>query len=161
MTKANVKWMALVAVIAGSPLQAGFIGMACYGEYLSETCANSNVSTIVPDGSTTFTYDGQFTGGLVGGKPTMGTYAAMVVDNPNGVPVLSPFVTVYSNMTFTDTVSAAPAPSYSFNLSLHTINSAGYFAGFHDAYTAMALIVTAYDSGNTLLWSSGSIGRTE
>src|SRR5689334_1072889 len=124
MMKANVKWVALVAALAGAPaLQAGFVGTTCYGVYQSETCANSNISLIVPNGSTTFTYDGQFTGGLVGGKPTMGTYAAMIVDDPNGVPVLSPFVTVYSNMTFTDTVLAAPAPSYSFTLSLHTINS--------------------------------------
>jgi hypothetical protein len=161
MTKANVKWMALVAVLAGAPaLQASFVGITCYGEYNNETCVNANVSTIVPNGSTTFTFDGQFTGSLVGGKPTLGTYAAMAVDDSNGVPVMSPFMSVYSNMTFTDTVTAAPAPSYAFNLSLHTINNAGYFDGFHDAYTALTLLVNAYDSGNGFLWSSGAISRT-
>jgi hypothetical protein len=138
------------------PLHAGFIGTVCYD--VPQTCVGSNTLTSVTSGSTTYTFDGQFTGGLVGGKPTLGTFAQMTVDDPNGVPTLASGMPVSANMTFADTVAAAPAPFYSFNIGLHVINGSNNFQnGFYEVTTAFVLNVVAKNALNVQQWATSNV----
>jgi hypothetical protein len=156
MTKVNVKWMAVLAALAGAPaLQAGFIAITCTGKYVDEICVSAPASIIDHSGTTTFTYDAQYSGAIIGGTPTLGAFAQMTVADPNGVPQTE-VMNAFSSISFTDTVTAAPAPVYAFNFNLHTIHSSNNYAnGFHDVYTNLLLVVKAYDNLNNLLWITG------
>jgi hypothetical protein len=150
-------WIAALVSIGGVlPLHAGFIGTVCYGDLSS--CASASTVTAVTSGSTTYTYDGQFSGGLLGGTPTMGTFAQMTVDDPGGVPTLPSGLASFANMSFTDTVGTTPQPVYSFNLSLHVINSTiSYQVGFYEAKTQFILNVIARDINNVQQWATSNV----
>jgi hypothetical protein len=135
------------------PLHAGLVSSTCIADGI--TCSSSDaVNTPLIDGSTTYTYLTTTSGALVGGKPTLGTFAQMTVDDVNGVPTLAVGNLLTAHMTFTDSVTAAPAAVYQFDLGLHVINSLGYFNdGFYDAFTQIGLNVQAFDSVGANLWS--------
>jgi hypothetical protein len=138
------------------PVHAGFVGSTCIGNL--GTCLNSTQNTSVTQGSTTFTYANSFTGGLIGGKPTLGTFDQMTVDDPNGVPTTNPRNNSSANVTFTDTVTVgAVANNYSFSFGLHVINSVGsYPDGFDSVFTSLTFNLVGRDQFGTVLWATST-----
>jgi hypothetical protein len=143
----------LIAVLSAIPLHAGFIGLTCTDQVSLDVCTAGNANISDTQGTTSYTYLASFTGQLVGGKPTLGTYAEMTVADPNGVPVLGSTMQSFAGVSFSDTVTAAPAAVYHFHFGLHVVNSANNFAnGFHDVSSRINLLVTGYDSLNNVQW---------
>src|SRR6185295_1045565 len=97
----------LLATACTVPLHAAFVGSTCYTDF--STCVATDTTLTTHVGTTTYDFSSAFTGAIVGGKPTLGTIAAMTVSDPNGVPVLGVGVPSSASVTFTDHVLAAPA----------------------------------------------------
>jgi hypothetical protein len=147
----------LIAVLSAIPLHAGFLGLTCTGNLSLDVCTAGDANLADTQGTTSYTYLASFTGQLVGGKPTLGTYADLTVADPNGVPVLGHVMQSFAAASFTDTVTASPAPAYDFSLDLHVVNTSNNFAnGFHDVSSLINLIVTGYDSLNNVQWFTNS-----
>jgi len=140
------------------PVHAGFVGATCIGDL--GTCLNTTQNTSVTQGSTTFTYANSFVGQLVGGKPTLGTFDQMTVDDPNGVPFTNPRNNSSANMEFTDTVTigGVVASNYAFTFNLHVINSLGsYPDGFDSVFTTLTFNVFGRDQFGTVIWATSNL----
>jgi MYXO-CTERM domain-containing protein len=132
------------------PLHAGFLGSTCVGD----GCSNAIQNTALTQGSTTFTYANSFTGIYVGGKPTLGTFDQLTVDDANGVPFTNPTTISSANMNYTDTLSVGTvASNYTFTFGLHVINSLNsYPNGFDSVFTSLTLNLTGRDQFGNMLW---------